>query len=421
MTLYNKKFLRSKTDKRVERRVESKDALLWDVLPAQRKCRVKVQGSDKLILVDYPNNVESNPSWMKPGSAVQISFVGGRRNKLQITGTGHFIPSAVFGGTTEVPIEELVDTVISGLKVTSNPFDATSVIVTAGTFRINGVISVAVDPSALMDETSADVMDSSAIETMIENDLDVVYIDAGSSGYFRIDLIVIGTDGVVDYVKGTNFLVTSAAVVPPTPSGHLKLAHILVPPSATEITDLMINATFVLPIATKMVVVSNSVMYPNIVDDIQGAYLVQDTLTVPDQRLMLDIHVLDQYGNVFANPDGDTIIMEIINQELFPETFAIDAGVVTFGSSYTVHPSKPKSNLTDANGYFPKYSTHFSANEKVQFSVEHFFPAGADSTLYRSVLARVTLDSSDFAFTLYSVIMVEKSPSIISMPYSSTV
>jgi hypothetical protein len=117
MKLYNIRFLKQKTNGMIQQRVESRDAILWDVQTDVRRARVKIQGSSTLVVAYYPENWEATPVWMKPGNAVRISHTGGVRGRIELVGHGTLIPTPIEGDTGTITTT-LPDAILSGLQIT---------------------------------------------------------------------------------------------------------------------------------------------------------------------------------------------------------------------------------------------------------------------------------------------------------------
>ena len=56
MRTYGKRSLRGAADKAAGQKVESRDAVLWDILLSERVCRCKVQGSSELVVARFSQN-----------------------------------------------------------------------------------------------------------------------------------------------------------------------------------------------------------------------------------------------------------------------------------------------------------------------------------------------------------------------------
>jgi hypothetical protein len=241
---YNKRILRRKSEKIAESRRETRDAIVWDVLSgdSDRKCRVKIQGSNQLIIAHYPFNWGTNPEWVKPGNAVRITHQGGMRGKIEVVSHGQLVPSPVDGGASS-PIDVTpADTVLTGCNVTQLPNPSNlRVRVTTGTYRINGITYTAssMTMSATPDATMGDNIVMGQATAVIELDA------APSSGNYRMDLISIGTDGVVDYNAGT--VVSSDPQPDAVAANHLQLATILVYGTMTVVLNKDINAIWSAP------------------------------------------------------------------------------------------------------------------------------------------------------------------------------
>lgn len=240
MRTYGKKFLRISMERATERRVETRDAILWDILPEQRLCRVKIQGSNQLIVAKYPENWESTPYWLKPGNAVRITHPSGSRGRIEIFGFGAAIPTPVAGSTLPA-VATGPNAVLVGCHVSpmyNNPRMA--VMVHVGTFRIAGT-TYYLDAIAMNSDVYT-MGDGGAMDDVAG----AVAINAApSAGNFRFDLISVGLDSVIDYTPGSP--APSSPAKPALAANHVALAYILVPGGAAKIISSHIDAAWQIP------------------------------------------------------------------------------------------------------------------------------------------------------------------------------
>ena len=139
MKLYGKPILRKGAEKQVRKGMETRDAIIWNVLPAQRLCRVRIQGSSEDIVAWYPENWEQTPSWVKKKNCVKITHTGGARGRIEIVSHGGLIPTPVAGEDAEPADDTADDAVITKCNVIPCPNDLRmAVLVKTGTFRISG-------------------------------------------------------------------------------------------------------------------------------------------------------------------------------------------------------------------------------------------------------------------------------------------
>lgn len=223
MRLYGKKNIRRLVDKRTSKKQEMRNAILWTI--EEEVCRVKIQGSNELVVAHFPRNQREAPLWLRKGNAVRIVHKDGIRGYIEIVGEGRSIPAPVAGGAFP-SIGGLSDGILSGLVVTSTVPASNNVEISAGSYRIGGVIYY-------MEEVAGGyiVMDDPA--PMIMGDLPFVLngqvnYDLGAApgaGFFRYDIIVIGTDGDLDLIVGDE--VASDPVMPSIPSNHILVNFIL--------------------------------------------------------------------------------------------------------------------------------------------------------------------------------------------------
>lgn len=222
MRYYGQKILKTAIDRTVGAHVESRDAVCYDVLPAQRVARVKIQGSSTLIVASYPQSWVQTPDWLKSGNAVRITHTGGLRSRVELSGSGTFIPTPVQddpGPGTATP----ADSVVSGCQVQSAATPSLTMTVTAGTYRIGGqVYSYAGGTQAIA-------------------------AGSGTAGYFRIDIISIDASGALHYIEGTAGTNPGA---PTVPSGQVECGRILVAPGVAAVTQGFVNRSWTARAAT---------------------------------------------------------------------------------------------------------------------------------------------------------------------------
>src|SRR4030067_2969264 len=127
--LNQSKILRQKNQKAIKLSNETWDAIVWDVQPDQKTCRVKRQGSSKKITVNYPENWEKTPVYLKSKNAVKIMHTGGNRTRLEVVGHGQYIPSPVPDETEFIPSPRIEDHIISGREVVPYAVPAMGVLV----------------------------------------------------------------------------------------------------------------------------------------------------------------------------------------------------------------------------------------------------------------------------------------------------
>jgi hypothetical protein len=298
MKLYGKKLIKRSITNALADKVETRDAILWDVLPDQRLCRVKIQGSNTLVVARYPENWEQTPSWLKPRNAVRIVHVGGERGRIEVVGHGRFIPTPVAGDTFP-EVGTSGDGILSGCYATqvfNNPKMAVHVHV--GTFRIGGA-EYALGPITMDGGDNFFCGDGGLCGDIAA----VMVINAApAAGQFRFDLISVGADSVVDYVAGT-----PAAADPVKPSvgaGHVGLAYVLVAGGDTAIYQAALDGSWRAP--------EPSILTMEIADS---------ELEWEELETAVTLKVYDQYNHLIAPPAGSvyhfTLEISIGNGQVF--------------------------------------------------------------------------------------------------------
>ena len=241
MRTYGKRMIRGAADKATKQAVESRDAVLWDVLLPERVCRCKIQGSSELIVARFPQNWATVPEWAKPGQAVRIAHRGGVRGYIEVVGFGRAIPTPVSGSATPTP-ETPSDAILAGCLIKAIPqTPRMSVYVTTGWARFSGE-ELAV-PAVAMAAGSAFKMD---MGIAMGEAAGVFNISAPSAGQFRNDLFSLSPSLVVTKTAGAAF--TIAESKPALPGGHLAIGYLLVRGGQTVITATDIGQVWSVPV-----------------------------------------------------------------------------------------------------------------------------------------------------------------------------
>lgn len=250
MRLNGGRILRNSANKLVNQRTESRDAIVYDIDSNTRRARVRIQGSSQLISVFYPENWEQTPNWLKPGNAVCMRHTGGNRGRLELIGHGSLIPTPMAGET--IPSYSLTDAIISGFGITLN--SGMSVNVALGAIRVDGTI--------------IDV--SGAVKT----------IGTAHATLHRYDIIVVGTDGVIDVVAGT---AAATPLMPATPADHFLAGWVLVRPAATSLLATDLKAKYTAPTLSSL-----------------ELSISDDDLSWVQSYCTISFNGKDQYGNVIS-------------------------------------------------------------------------------------------------------------------------
>lgn len=255
MTLnFGRKFIANRMSRLVESRTETKDGVISEVYPAQRLAEVKIQGSDTAIVAHYPMNWQTTPTWLKKGNSVKINFVGGNRGRKELFTHGSAIPSLISGITGETPADWLLT---GGEGYATSPASMT-VNISAGTVRIGG-------------------------RTYTFDAGSVVLDAAPAAGYYRYDLIVVGTDGVLDYVKGTS--ATSDPEVPAVPANHVEVRRVLLYGGMTEVNQYNIGQVWTDPAPVSLEI------------SLSATYMAWN---IPGDHIHVTATVRDQYGQAIT-------------------------------------------------------------------------------------------------------------------------
>ncbi len=252
MKLYGKKFVKRSMDQSVQDRVETRDAVLWDVLPDQRLCRVKIQGSSQLITTHYPENWEQTPNWLKPGNAVRITHMGGKRGRIEVVSHGQLIPTPVAGDTLPTP-SSLADALLAGGHVGASYPVGLSITVQAATYRIDEV-------QYNSPQTNLDIDTAPAV------------------GQYRYDVIYADDGGTVHIAKGTAS--SGEPTFPSIPANTIQLGYVLVYGGMEEVNSEFVNREWAEEAPAMVTVI-----------------VTDDELAWNELSTNVRVNVFDQYGN----------------------------------------------------------------------------------------------------------------------------
>lgn len=283
MRLYGGRLINSSVRRAVTERAELRDAVVYDVDTTNRYCRVKIQGSNTYIKAYYNENWGGAPEWVKPGNAVRITHPGGNKGRIEVVGHGILLPTAIPGGSVTPAPTTPGDTILTGCVLSCANPASMSASVSTGTYRIDGVTYTV----GALYLGNADIFFGRA-DIFFGGSGASVTLDAASATYFRYDAIVVGTDGVIDVVKGSN--ASGEPTMPTTPADHVRIGWVLLYPGLTEITQGDINRTYSEPVVSAMPI--------TVADDTLEWGIGQPT---PDEvSTTITVSMRDQYGRVIT-------------------------------------------------------------------------------------------------------------------------
>lgn len=225
---YRRQFVKRAIKIATEKKVESRDAILWDFYD-DSNCGVKIQGSDEIITAHFPRNLTTKPEWLKLGNSVRISHRGGVRGYIEVIGPGRAIPAPTSGNALP-PTGGTGDGIIYGLQVTATSPVSVGIEISNGAYRINQAVYYYTGEEAgfiIMQEEPVITMGVSPYAVMGESSfvIDAEAADPPPVGYVRFDLVVIGINGQTDYIVGAE--TTGTPVYPDIPVDHILVAPIL--------------------------------------------------------------------------------------------------------------------------------------------------------------------------------------------------
>lgn len=296
MKTYKRRFAKDAINSVVDSRTETRDGVLWSYA-SDSTCLIKIQGSNELITAHYPRNLVNKPNWLRIGNSLRVVHRRGVHGFIEVVGPGRAIPAPTIGNSLP-PVSGSGDGIIYGLVVTATEPNSEGVAISNGSYRINGNIYyysgeasgqiVMQDPPIMvMGATPHAVLGASTFV------IDMDGAEAPPVGQQRYDLIVIGADGVTDYIIGT--ATTGTPYYPTIPADHILVAPILRLGGDTSIAQTRIYVPWTAPTPASIYAV-----YPT---------------EVPwsTQSFSISIHVLDQYGrSISTGYSGDGWTFELV-------------------------------------------------------------------------------------------------------------
>jgi hypothetical protein len=357
--LYGKRFFQSQFDDRITDRKEMRDGMCYDIDTVNRFCNVKVPGSETLVRAWFPQNFETAPFWLKEGTSVRIAHVGGNKSRIEVTGPGLVLPD-----TSSPPIATGANSVTIGIYPTAPPLGGSVVYISTGTYRINGALYTFAPGGPVMNEPYWNVGDGGDMSgSYFVHPIDPL-VEANA---FRYDAFAIGADGVVDYIKGDEYIWggvygdQTGPQYPLIPSGHVLIRQFILVHPGTESAGVKpedIGREWVRPYAFE--IRSNTYLHP------LGTSCIAPPAEYPvgilwgsqtdygpncalgslewDHMVGIDVGIYDQYGTPYNwwDAPGEQNIVEITrleNQNLRNYgTFDVQAQTVPFSLDGTPNP-----------------------------------------------------------------------------------
>ncbi len=306
MKTYRRRFAQTALKRNSDRRIEQRDAILWSIDEDNRQCRVRIQGSGKLITAHYHRTRKDIPEFMRIGSAVKLAHVKGNRGYIEIVGSGRAIPAPTTGGALPDP-GDVSDTRITGMIPTQATVPGNYVFITAGTYRLDGVnyaydgypgdYIVMSDPAPMT--MGAGVSAGSGIlMAQIYYYVGAPPEDISGQIAYRYDAIVVDAYGDTTTIQGV--AATSDPQYPTIPSGYLLINYILrTSGEGSVITNYRIGEVWTEPYPAG-IVCSHTAQMSTCTFDCDGTPVSGE---VP--QAFFTFYMIDQYGDLFTPASGD--------------------------------------------------------------------------------------------------------------------
>lgn len=333
MRLYGKRFVKNFVDRRVRLKTETRDAIVWDLDWVNYVAKVKIQGSNEYVMAHFPRNWKETPYWLKKGNAVSIRHREGNKGYIEVIGEGRAIPTAVEGGSMPEPDSE-PDMVLTGLEVTATEPTSLGVWVSSGSYRINSIIYYIFPASGeyvVMDDPAPMVMSSSGDEIMGGGIASIEFDPAPAEGYYRYDMITVGTDSQIDYTVGTPH--RTDPQYPSVPTDHLLLAYVLVRWSSTYIADSDIDAEFQQVVPSTLEIEFSASTGASFSGEYME-YTPSGESGYPNPQANVAVQCYDQYG--LSLSISGTMTLELVSGsgDIYSATTGWDSSEVTQSASW---------------------------------------------------------------------------------------
>lgn len=309
MKLYGRRFVKNYVDRRVRLKTETRDAIVWDIDWENYVAKVKIQGSNEYVMAHFPRNWKVKPYWLKKGNAVSIRHREGVKGYIEVTGEGRAIPTAIEGSSMPEPDSE-PDMILSGLVVSETEPESMGVWVTAGSYRIGGVVYYVfpeVGDYIVMNDPAPMAMSATNDELMGGGIATVELDPAPAEGYYRYDLLVVGTDSQIDYIAGTPHRTNPQ--FPAIPEDHLQIGdYILVAWNMTYVDNGNIGAVFTSLSPSSLEVTASG---SHISGEMYFEYVASGEYGYPDPECYINVAIYDQYG--LSLTINGTLELEMVN------------------------------------------------------------------------------------------------------------
>lgn len=296
MKTYKRKFAKDALRAVADARTETRDGVLW-AYDTDSTCLIKIQGSNELITAHYPRNLVAKPNWLRIGNSLRVVHRRGVHGFIEVIGPGRAIPAPTIGNSLP-QIGGSGDGIIYGLVVTATSPNSEGVAISNGSYRINGnVYYYSGEPSGqiLMQDPPVMIMGATphAVLGASTFAIDMDGASAPPAGQQRYDLIVIGADGVTDYIIGV--ATTGAPSYPIVPADHILVAPILRIGGDTAIAQSRIYVPWTTPKPS----------------NIYASYPTEVPWST--QSFSISLHVIDQYGrSISTGYTGTGWVFELV-------------------------------------------------------------------------------------------------------------
>lgn len=249
MKLYDRNIVQKRFSEHARSKVSDRDAVVWSVDTNNYTVLVKIQGSNTLVKAHFPRNWKTIPVWLKVGNSVRVRHRSGDQGFIEVIGHGRAIPTPVEGDLLPRPPVP-GDALLSGMLIMAHATGGMNIYVTAGTYRINGIVYSYLPPVTgyvVMDDPPEMTMGLGTVMGYGGAITPTTISDPPENQTGRYDLLCIGADGVIDIIEGVPASLSLEPYKPALPPDHVKIGYLFIWDGMNEIGQEDVGNIWTLP------------------------------------------------------------------------------------------------------------------------------------------------------------------------------
>lgn len=309
------------------------NAVIWAVHLDTKTVDVKVTGGAFIIVnVKYSTSFRNPPEYIREGQAVFVRHSRGSKFNFEVEGPGFSVPLPVDGTNTFPDPPPSRDAVLVGLEVVECAVPGSRVAVKTGQARFNDVIldfNVVKLGENLTPKVSGAVPGIATLGELAKVGSTYLYVPlpaapASGSGNERIDMLELGSDGIIYFTQGT----AAPDPVPPTrTAGRVLLAYIYRNEGQSAVFNQHINASGETDLNLDLVILTAIAERPLMDwnDATNNTITVQSWDFTGAPLSLVDVELAFDYGTGAISPiSGTTSAAGVFESQYTRENLATD-------------------------------------------------------------------------------------------------